>query len=135
MKYNNGDMDDLFRRASEGYPLRTDRADWDRLAGALDGEPAAPSDQEEKRRRRGAFWWLLLIPLAGVGYLTWQVAGNHTPKKEITAAPRVGGTAGQAGAGAAGTGGAGTGVAGTGVAGTGGTRNGGVRNGLPGGEE
>jgi hypothetical protein len=53
MKYNNGDMDDLFRRASERYPLRTDSADWDRLASALDGGPAAPSDEKEKRRRRG----------------------------------------------------------------------------------
>jgi hypothetical protein len=78
MKYNNGDMDDLFRRASEGYPLRTDSADWDRLAGALNDEPGPPSDQEEKRRRRGAFWWFLLIPLAGVGYLTWQVGVHHS---------------------------------------------------------
>jgi hypothetical protein len=119
MKYNNGDMDDLFRRASEGYPLRTDSADWDRLAGALDGVPEAPSDQEEKRRRRGVFWWFLLIPLAGVGYLTWQASGNHSMKREITVAPRVGGavapgvggTAGQAGNGLARTGEAQNGLA------------------------
>jgi hypothetical protein len=119
MKYNNGDMDDLFRRASEGYPLRTDSADWDRLAGALDGEPAAPSDREDKRRRRGVFWWFLLIPLAGVGYLTWQASGNHSAKKEITVVPGVGGagapgvvgTAGQAGNGAARSGEAGNGLA------------------------
>src|ERR1700722_7449402 len=105
MKYNNGDMDDLFKRASEGYPWRTDSADWDRLASDLDGEPAPPSDQEERRRRRGAFWWFLLIPLAGGGYFTWQVAGDHMVKREIiTAGPRVGGTAGQAGNGEAGNG-------------------------------
>ena len=85
MKYNNGDMDDLFRRASEGYPLRTDGADWDRLAGALDGEPAAPAGQEEKRRRRGVFWWFLLIPLVGVGYLTWQVGVHHSSERGVVA--------------------------------------------------
>jgi hypothetical protein len=119
MKYNNGDMDDLFRRASEGYPLRTDSADWDRLAGALDGEPAAPSDREDKRRRRGVFWWFLLIPLAGVGYLTWQASGNHSAKKEITVvpgvggvgAPGVGGTAGKAKVGSARSDEAGNGLA------------------------
>ena len=67
MKDNNGDMDDLFRRASDKYPLRTDSADWDRLANALD-EPVLPSDGEDKRRkRRGVFWWFLLVPGGGVG--------------------------------------------------------------------
>jgi Outer membrane protein beta-barrel domain len=84
MKYNNGDMDDLFRRASERYPLRTDSADWDRLASALNGEPAAPSDEKEKRRRRGAFWWFLLIPLAGIGYLTWHMSMHPSLEKSVT---------------------------------------------------
>jgi len=84
MKYNDGDMDDLFRRASERYPLRTDSADWDRLSAALDGGPAAPSDGEEKRRRRGIFWWFLLIPLAGIGYWTWHVSGDHVGKAAVT---------------------------------------------------
>jgi hypothetical protein len=89
MKYNNGDMDDLFRRASEGYPLRTDSADWERLASALDSEPASPSDQEKRRRRRGVFWWFVLIPLAGVGYLTWQVRAHHSSERGIVVAPGV----------------------------------------------
>ncbi|WP_229688937.1 hypothetical protein [Puia dinghuensis] len=29
-------MDDLFKRASEEYPLRTDIADWDQLVAALE---------------------------------------------------------------------------------------------------
>ncbi|HET6253984.1 MAG TPA: outer membrane beta-barrel protein [Puia sp.] len=97
MKYNNGDMDDLFRRASEGYPLRTDSDDWNRLAADLDGVPAPPSD-EEKRRRRGIFWWFLLIPLAGVGYLTWQLEGSHMAVAKVqTAKVVVRGNAGVAG--------------------------------------
>jgi Outer membrane protein beta-barrel domain len=83
MKYNNGDMDDLFRRASERYPLRTDSADWERLANALDGGPASPSDEGEKRRRRGAFWWFLLIPLAGIGYWMGQMGMHRSLNKTV----------------------------------------------------
>lgn len=95
MKYNDGDMDDLFRRASEGYPLRTDSADWDRLAMELDGEAAKPSDENE--RRRGIFWWFLLIPLAGIGLLTWEAVGHHSASKAVTVA-RAGGDQGAVGA-------------------------------------
>jgi len=78
-------MDDLFRRASERYPLRTDSADWDRLAGALDAEPELPSEKEQdRRRRRGAFWWFLLLPLAGAGYLTWRAAVHQGAPKDLT---------------------------------------------------
>ncbi|HXB32671.1 MAG TPA: outer membrane beta-barrel protein [Puia sp.] len=97
MKYNNGDMDDLFRRASERYPLRTDSADWDRLASALNGEPAAPSDEAEKRRRRGVFWWFLLVPLAGIGYLTWQMGMHHSLEKSVMVTNTVGSGAGRSG--------------------------------------
>src|ERR1700722_9244340 len=90
MKYSKDDMDDLFKRASEGYPLKTDSGDWDRLAGALDRDPAPPSDGEEKRRRRGAFWWFLLIPLAGIGYLTWQVRVHHSSDQGMTVVSSTG---------------------------------------------
>src|SRR5579863_9887296 len=101
MKYNNGDMDDLFRRASERYPLRTDSADWDKLATALDGGPAAPSDEKEKRRRRGIFWWFLLIPLAGIGYWTWQEGVHHSLEKSVTKTTAKGAGAGVGGNGVA----------------------------------
>jgi hypothetical protein len=83
MNHVKGDMDDLFRRASEKYPLRTDSADWGRLAADLDNGSGMPSDIEavEKRKRRGIFWWFLLLPLAGLGYLAWHASGhsNGTP--------------------------------------------------------
>ncbi len=83
MKYNNGDMDDLFKRASDRYPLRTDSADWERLANALDGGLASLSDEREKRRRRGAFWWFLLIPLAGIGYWMGQMGMHRSLDKSV----------------------------------------------------
>src|SRR5579872_2674931 len=87
MKYSNEDMDDLFRRAAERYPLRTDSADWDRLGGALDGQPVQTPGEEEKRRRRGIFWWFLLIPLAGIGYWTWHARVQHAGDRVVTSAP------------------------------------------------
>jgi Outer membrane protein beta-barrel domain len=77
MKHVNGDMEDLFRRASAKYPLRTDSADWDRLAAALDKDPGPPSDtdKDDKRRRRAIFWWWLLLPLAvGAGIYSWRAS-------------------------------------------------------------
>jgi hypothetical protein len=103
MKYNNGDMEDLFRRASERYPLRTDSADWDRLASALDGEPAAPSDEREERRRRGVFWWFLLVPLAGIGYMAWQMGIHHSLAKSVTMTTKAAGGVGRSGNGAGAT--------------------------------
>ncbi|HWB92770.1 MAG TPA: outer membrane beta-barrel protein [Puia sp.] len=73
------DIDDLFRRASDKYPLRTDTADWDRMAAALDKEPPTPGDaveEDDKRRRRRFFWLFLLLPLAGAGYYVMHHGGN-----------------------------------------------------------
>ncbi len=72
----NGNItDDLFRQASEQYPLRTDSADWDRLSDDLEKDPSLilPSSNEEgdRRRRRGFFWLFFLVPLAVAGYLIW----------------------------------------------------------------
>ena len=92
MKHVNDDMDDLFRRASDRYPLRTDSADWDRLANALDHEPVPPFDKvEDKRRRRGLFWWFLLLPLAGLGWLIWHTnAPDAAQKGNVTAVQTAG---------------------------------------------
>jgi hypothetical protein len=90
------DMDDLFRRASDKYPLRTDSTDWDRMAAALDTDPTpnltTVMEEGDKRRKRRFFWLFLLLPLAGIGYFTWHRTGsdaNH-PKPgtaAVTTAP------------------------------------------------
>ena len=73
---NVNNTDDLFRRASEEYPLRTDSADWDRLSAALEKDPSMivpPSNENEDGRRRKRFFWLfLLLPLGGLGYYAWH---------------------------------------------------------------
>jgi hypothetical protein len=76
------DFDDLFRRASDKYPLRTDSADWEKMAAALDQGPTASgfdgADAGDKRRKRRFFWLLLLLPLGGAGYYTWNHSGHGT---------------------------------------------------------
>ncbi|GAB4091112.1 porin family protein [Flaviaesturariibacter terrae] len=51
----NDDMDDLWRKAGNEYPLNSDGADWDKVAAKL-GIPPAP-----KRRDRRYLWLLLLL--------------------------------------------------------------------------
>lgn len=83
---NDNHIDDLMRRASEKYPLRTDSADWDRLADALEKDPSMipPSVQEDGdgRRRRRFFWLFLLLPLGGLGYYAWHLAGRHSTSQQ-----------------------------------------------------
>jgi hypothetical protein len=58
-------MDELFRKAGELYPLKTDGADWDKVLAGLEQEPAGgvvpPITRRSGARR---LWWLaLLIPM------------------------------------------------------------------------
>jgi hypothetical protein len=59
MNYLDNDMDDLFRRAAEGYPLKTNTADWNAIVARIDGiEPPAPKPHVGFR-----FGWLFLLAL------------------------------------------------------------------------
>lgn len=63
MQYVNDDMDDLFRRAAQDYPLNTRGADWDKLQKALEEPPAPNGAPARKDNRRHLLWLLLLLPL------------------------------------------------------------------------
>ncbi|MHA4806572.1 outer membrane beta-barrel protein [Flavitalea flava] len=80
---NSNNIDDLFQRASDKYPLRTDSADWGRLASALDKDPSlimtAGSGEGDTRRRRRFLWLLLLLPLGGIGFYALQ-SGSFGPR-------------------------------------------------------
>jgi hypothetical protein len=75
---NGNNMDDLFRQASDRYPLRTDSSDWGRLASALESDPSliAPQgvEQNDKRRRKRFLWLLLPLLAGGAGYYTWKTS-------------------------------------------------------------
>ncbi len=56
------DMEDLFRRAGEDYPLKTDGSNWQKVQQALnatDGDTPATKKHDYR-----AFWLLLLLPFA-----------------------------------------------------------------------
>ena len=69
MEYLNDEMDDLFRKAGEHYPLKTSDSDWDAVLGRLqpaEGDQSLFDGQiPEKRsnKNRRLFWLLLLLPL------------------------------------------------------------------------
>jgi hypothetical protein len=61
MQYVNDDMDDLFRRAAEDYPLDTSGADWKKVLTMLEGENGGKGVSEKKPNKNGRLLWLLLL--------------------------------------------------------------------------
>lgn len=61
MQSLNDDMDRLFRRAAEGYPLDTGSADWDKVQSMLAQDTAVVKPTGNDRRK--LLWLLLLLPL------------------------------------------------------------------------
>ena len=60
MQSNGDDMDDLFRRAAEDYPLNTGSADWEKMSAMLHQQQEPP---HAKRNYRQFLWLLLLFPV------------------------------------------------------------------------
>jgi hypothetical protein len=60
MQYVNDDMDDVFRKAGDQYPLRVAPPDWDKMQQVLDS--AAASNQHAPPQKGKPFWLLLLVP-------------------------------------------------------------------------
>ncbi len=92
------DTDDLFRRASDSYPLRTDSSDWDRMAAALEKDARPPGDGEDSndRRKKSRFFWLffvLALVLGGLGYYAWHAdAVTEDGSRPVATAAKVLGT-------------------------------------------
>lgn len=58
MQHIENDMDDLFRRAAENYPLKTEAKNWDDIAAAL--VPSVIADTSGKKQKKRTTWFLLL---------------------------------------------------------------------------
>ena len=57
------DIDDLFRRAADNYPLNTNSSDWSKVQNALQSsEDAAVQNVKSKKKYRRFLWLLLLLP-------------------------------------------------------------------------
>jgi Outer membrane protein beta-barrel domain len=81
MEHLENDMDDLFQKAGELYPLKTTGSDWDAVAGKLQNE--SPGEVHELSglnsiRARGRTWLLLLL-LIPLGLGIFYYSGNLNP--------------------------------------------------------
>lgn len=66
----NNDMDDLFKKAGDLYPLRTTESDWDAVFGKLKGENLGGENSVSSQTVRSSRFkrrWLLLLLLIPVG--------------------------------------------------------------------
>ena len=61
MQYVNDDMDELFRRAAENYPLDTSGANWNKVLALMEGETGEKTVSEKKQNDKRRFLWLLLL--------------------------------------------------------------------------
>jgi hypothetical protein len=83
MEYLDNEMDDLFRKAGEHYPLKTTDSDWDAVLGRLQPPTGSPADAEspvsKKRpnKNRRFFWLLLLLPLGFFGAKYFSGSGEY----------------------------------------------------------
>ncbi|HLA58797.1 MAG TPA: outer membrane beta-barrel protein [Puia sp.] len=80
MEHLENDMDDLYQKAGELYPLKTTGSDWDAVAGKLQNE--SPGEVHDlsgltalPTRRRT---WLLLLLLIPLGLGIFHYSGNQT---------------------------------------------------------
>ena len=72
MQRMNDDMDELFRKAADDYPLRVNTPDWNKIQEALDGKVSIEPTGKKKYRR--FTWLLLLLPL---GFLFYYIFGSN----------------------------------------------------------
>ena len=69
MQYQNDDMDELFRRAADGYPLKIQEGNWDAVAGKLSAPVATAARVSEQNNKKNNYKivTLLLLLLIGSG--------------------------------------------------------------------
>src|SRR5258705_13064428 len=89
MQVTDDNFDDLFQRAAEDYPLKTDNGNWDSVDARLN-KNAFP--QNAKQRRKWLYAALLLLLLTGAFFIIIDYSNNSskiatTPLPEQKALP------------------------------------------------
>jgi hypothetical protein len=89
MQYLNDDMDELYRRAAEDYPLNTNSADWNAVLKKIyvDGTGTI-GNEKESRNYRWLLLLLLLLPAAWIGkeyfYSSNKQVGNNSLTQNVS---------------------------------------------------
>ncbi|MBB1285506.1 PorT family protein [Flavisolibacter sp. BT320] len=76
MQYPNNDMDELFRKAAEAYPLNTGSANWEAVQAALAGE-----EKQDPRPKANLRWLFVVLP--------FLLLGLHLNKAIVTGRTRI----------------------------------------------
>ena len=92
MQQVNDDMDELYRKAGENYPLNTNTADWEKLRKKLTGIADEPvvTIAEKKKNYRTFLLLLLLIPAGLIGYRHFAPRNNDQVKTKLAATQNAG---------------------------------------------
>jgi hypothetical protein len=80
MQYVNDDMDELFRKAAQNYPLDTRSGDWSKVLNALEG---TDEPKPEPKSGRGRFLWLLLLAPFTLICNNFQNGKNDLAKNDV----------------------------------------------------
>ena len=67
MQYQNDDMDELFRRAADGYPLKMQEGNWDAVAAKISAPIATAARVSEQNNKRNNYKILTLLLLLLIG--------------------------------------------------------------------
>ena len=84
MQYLNDDMDELYRRAAEDYPLNTNSADWNAVLKKIyvDGT-VNTGNEKEKKSYRWLLLLLLLLPTAWIGKEYFYSSNKQSGSKSL----------------------------------------------------
>jgi hypothetical protein len=84
MEHLENDMDDLFQKAGELYPLKTTGSDWDAVAGKLQNpNPGEVHDLSGAATPRSSGKrWLLLLLLIPMGFAISYYSGKQNPVRQ-----------------------------------------------------
>ena len=81
----NDDMDELFKKAGENYPLNTDSSDWNEVYKALQSLNIPLKNTANKKKSRRFLWLLLLLPLiVALNKYIFNPVHQNTPAKSIS---------------------------------------------------
>ncbi len=84
MLYVNDDMDELFRRAADNYPLKTDSAEWKKVSDHLPVNNLTTPDPTPDTKNR--YWLLLLLLLIPI---IWLSNNYLSTKKPVNTAQKL----------------------------------------------
>jgi len=83
MQQADNDMDDLFRKAAQDYPLKTDNADWEKVRSYLSPAAGITETASPKKDYKKFLWLLLLLPIGWACYILISHENNASKQSSL----------------------------------------------------